>query len=158
MKNPLLAVFALLALAGVLFAQTSTGAQSMVRALIWIVDTVSVEADIQGQVDANIQGIVPLKDHISVPFTQASLLNPFYWVCPEGVHARLTAVALDNPSTVEVYLYKEVALDAGTGFLGTAANRYQWEHVVFHPGDTLVIWPQSNGWQFGLFDLALEYD
>jgi hypothetical protein len=51
MKNPLLAITAFLVLAGVLFAQTSTGgAQSMVRALIWIVDTVSVEADIQGQV------------------------------------------------------------------------------------------------------------
>lgn len=50
MKNPLLAITALLVLAGVLFAQTSTGAQSMLRALIWIVDTVSVEADIQGQV------------------------------------------------------------------------------------------------------------
>ena len=160
MKNPLLAVFALLALAGVLFAQTSTGAQSMVRALIWIVDTVSVEADIQGQVDANIQGIVPLKDHISVPWTAATLgtTNSFSWVCPEGVHAKLTAIFFPTIN-YPPHIYQELALGAGTGYWGTATQSSLWNDAVLHPGDTLLIYPQgSPTFQSGILQFAVEYD
>jgi hypothetical protein len=86
MKNPLLTIIALLVLAGVLFAQSfppGGGAHPIIRK-IELVGPIQVE------------GIVPLKNHISIPWT-CSLVNgvatPFEWTCPPGMNARVTHIS-----------------------------------------------------------------
>ena len=77
MKNPLLAIIALVALAGILFAQgppSSTSAHSVVR-----------QVELVGPIQ--VEGIVPLRNHITIPWNAmpgAQGGTPFTWTCPRG--------------------------------------------------------------------------
>jgi hypothetical protein len=138
MKNPLLSVLALIALAGILFAQappSSTSAHSIVR-----------QVELVGPI--RVEGIVPFRNHITIPWT-AGQGSPFTWVCPAGMHARLTmnASACSNTSLRLMASGVDVPFPSG----GDA---------VIHPGDTLTLTVNCspNPLFTGILQLAVEYD
>jgi hypothetical protein len=142
MKNPLLAIIALVALAGILLAQgppSSVSAHSVVR-----------QVELVGPIQ--VEGIVPLRDHISIEWT-VSPGSPFYWVCPAGTHARGTASSGGCPA----HLIRASGVQAA---IGTAnANSSEWRTFVLHPGDTLRLDNFGSGpSQTGILQLAVEYD
>ena len=149
MKNPVLAIIALVALAGILFAQgppSSTSAHSVVR-----------QVELVGPIQ--VEGVVSMRDHISIPFT-VSLGSPFYWVCPAGMHAKGTAC--DESGGIAPRIYLELVSGAGSASLGYADDNpnssHNWQTTVFHPGDTLTIHAGYSASNAGIVSLELEYD
>ena len=168
MKNPLLTIIALLVLAGVLFAQSfppGGGAHPIIRK-IELVGPIQVE------------GIVPLRDHISIPWAvtsdSSSLTTPFEWTCPEGMHARVTMISDDAGDTIlNQTSYWRASLILATGevgymFWGSSAINIGVRkgqpplETVLHPEDTLRIDGQTgispNVIITGILQLAVEYD
>jgi hypothetical protein len=141
MKNPLLTIIALLVLAGVLFAQSfppGGGAHPIIRK-IELVGPIQVE------------GIVPLKNHISIPFT-ATDDSPFSWVCPAGMHARLTTGEVPECNSTGISL----TLASGESVLIFSD---QWHRFVIHPGDSVSVNTFcGSGPYTGILQLAVEYD
>jgi hypothetical protein len=85
MKNPLLSVLALIALAGILFAQgppSSTSAHSVVR-----------QVELVGPIQ--VEGVVPMRDHISIEWT-VSNGSPFYNVCCDDCNSTVVIPARLN--------------------------------------------------------------
>jgi hypothetical protein len=142
MKNPLLAIIALVALAGILFAQgppSSISAHSVVR-----------QVELVGPIQ--VEGIVPLRDHLSIPFT-GSWGSPFYWVCPAGMHARVTLAETWGCGTTLTYL------TLASGEQAQFGSQSHGQNAVIHPGDTLTVEPGCGGNpSTGILQLAVEYD
>ena len=146
MKNPLLTIIALLVLAGILFAQgppSSTSAHSVVR-----------QVELVGPIQ--VEGRVPLRNHISIPFA-ASLGSFFYWVCPPGTHARGTGIRLLLNGLTVPNVALELASGAGSGHLGAGGDA-EWKTFVLHPGDTLRLEGTYHTAYPGILQLAVEYD
>jgi hypothetical protein len=141
MKNPLLAIIALVALAGILLAQappSSIAAHSVVR-----------QVELVGPIQ--VEGIVPLRNHISIPWTGSSA-SPFSWVCPAGMHARVTMAA----HGAECHLVLTLASGESASFMEPPGT--QIKTPVIHPGDTLTLHPGGPPTVTGILQLAVEYD
>ena len=168
MKNPLLAIIALVALAGILLAQgppSSVSAHSVVR-----------QVELVGPIQ--VEGIVPLRNHVSIPWTSsrdaAGAITPFEWTCPPGTHARITMISdgFSGAGTVVEDMWR-ASLQLASGetahiFRGATYTNANYvdtapDSHVLHPGDTLRLeniassgfWPSSST---GILQLALEYD
>ena len=144
MKNPLLAIIALVALAGILFAQappSSLSAHSVVRQL-----------ELVGPIQ--VEGVVPLRNHLSIPWA-ASGAGPFIWTCPAGVHARGTGYTnyVTGGGNYGASLHFGPASGAAPVNVSSA-----WQSTVFHPGDTLTINAGYSASNAGIVSLELEYD
>jgi len=140
MKNPVLAIIALVALAGILFAQgppSSISAHSVVR-----------QVELVGPIQ--VEGIVPLRDHISIPY---SITYPaeVSWTCPPGIHAQTTRLQGSGLTA---------AIDFASGItVNVGQSQGAGDGIVLQPGDTLRIGTIfSSPGQTGIIQLAVEYD
>jgi hypothetical protein len=174
MKNPLLAIIALVALAGILFAQgppSSISAHSVVR-----------QVELVGPIQ--VEGIVPLRNHVSIPWTSsldaAGALTPFEWTCPAGTHARVMLISDSNGGPghgrPETNWRGSLQLASGeVGYVCQGQPVYQGSgtsylpnptvprEVVLHPGDTLRLENIAGSGNSpcsstGILQLAVEYD
>ena len=136
MKNPLLAIIALVALAGILLAQAPPS---------------TPESAPTSPEDAK-RAAVPLRNHLSIPWT-ASNGSPFTWVCPAGMHARVTLAETWGCGTTLTYL------TLASGEQAQFGSQSHGQNAVIHPGDTLTVEPGCGGNpSTGILQLAVEYD
>lgn len=171
MKNPLLAIIALVALAGILLAQgppSSVSAHSVIR-----------QVELVGPIQ--VEGIVPLRNHVSIPWTAstdgAGNYTDFEWTCPAGTHARVMLISDSyggfnhgSPETAWAGSLQLASGETGYVYKGQPVGTYSSSlpnptvprEVVLHPGDILRLRNIHNNTlpcsSTGILQLALEYD